>query len=138
MKRTGLMIGICLAVYAGGHAQISGKTDIEQEKLSIHEIIQHTIGWAKEKDTVLLYGIIADDKNYLEVHPGGKVVKGIEQFREAEKIWLDPRFKHISFKTSEMHVNLSQDGNVAWFFCVLDDINEWDGSTASWENTRWT
>jgi len=27
---------------------------------------------------------------------------------------------------------------VAWWYCMLDDINEWDGQPASWENTRWT
>jgi len=27
---------------------------------------------------------------------------------------------------------------VAWFFCILDDINEWKGQPATWENTRWT
>jgi hypothetical protein len=27
---------------------------------------------------------------------------------------------------------------VAWFYCILDDINEWKGQPANWENTRWT
>jgi hypothetical protein len=27
---------------------------------------------------------------------------------------------------------------VAWFFCILDDINEWKGQPANWENTRWS
>lgn len=111
---------------------------VEHEKEIVNEIIQNTTAWAKDKDTSLLYSIIADDFNYLEVHPGGKVVKGIDQFKEAEKFWLDPRFKHIKYKTSDMHINFSQDVKVAWFYCILDDINEWDGRTSNWENTRWT
>jgi hypothetical protein len=27
---------------------------------------------------------------------------------------------------------------VAWFYCILDDVNEWKGQPASWMNTRWT
>ena len=110
----------------------------EEEKAIVQSAIQNTIAWAKEKDTTLLYSIIADDKNYLEVHPSNRVVVGIEKFREAENFWLDERFKHVSFETWDMHITLSQDGKVAWYYCILNDINEWDGQSASWENTRWT
>jgi len=138
MKKTTLLIGICIIFFSFIIIPKENKVDYEKEKITINEIIQNTTGWAKEKDTTLLYSIIAHDANYLEVHPGEKVVKGINQFKEAEKIWLDTRFKHIRFKTSDMHINLSQDGSVAWFYCILDDINEWDGKSAAWENTRWT
>ncbi len=28
--------------------------------------------------------------------------------------------------------------NTAWWYCKLDDINEWKGQSCSWENVRWT
>lgn len=112
--------------------------DIESEKNIIEKTIKNTIVWAKEKDTSLLYSIIANDENYLEVHPGNKVVKGITEFKKAEQFWLDPRFTHIRFETWDMNINISQDGIVAWFYCMLNDINDWDGQSVSWENTRWT
>ncbi len=128
-----------ICIMCNGYCQCKYKTkSIEKEIDIIYEMIQNTTAWAKEKDTALLYSIIADDPRYLEIHPGNKVVKGIKQFKEAEKTWLDPRFKHIGFETSDMHINISQDGNVAWFYCMLNDINEWDGKPAAWENTRWT
>lgn len=133
----GIIVAISVIACISCNSRLPDKR-INHEKELIYEIIQNTTGWAKTKDTTLLYSIIADDENYLEVHPGDRVVKGIAQFREAEKIWLDDRFKHIRFETSDMHINLSQDGKVAWFYCMLDDINEWDGAPSAWENTRWT
>ncbi|MFC2103729.1 nuclear transport factor 2 family protein [Bacteroidota bacterium] len=112
--------------------------NIKSEKAIVEETIKNTIGWVKHKDTSLLYSIIADDSNYLEVHPGDNVVKGINQFKEAERFWLDPRFEHVSFETWEMHINISQDGTVAWYYCMLNDLNNWDEQPVNWENTRWT
>ncbi len=118
----------------------SAKTpfEAEKEKEIITQTIHNTIGWAKEKDTALLYSIIANDENYLEVHPRDYKAVGITQFKQAEQFWLDDRFKHIRYETWDMHINLSADGTVAWYYCRLDDINEWNGQAASWENARWT
>jgi len=119
--------------------KVSEKTvnPITEEEL-VKETILNTIAWAKDKDTSLLYSIIINDESYLEVHPSNTVVKGISNFKKSEAFWLDERFKHIGFETWDMHINFSQDGKVAWFYCMLNDINEWDGEPASWENTRWT
>jgi len=116
------------------------KTGIDRshELKVIEQTINSSISWIVNKDTTLLYSIIADDENYLEVHPHDNVVKGIVQFKKAEKFWLDPRFKHVKFETWDMKINLSEDGSVAWFYTMLNDINEWEGEKASWENTRWT
>ena len=112
--------------------------DIQKEKPKVETAIQNTIGWVKNKDTAMLYNIIANDANYLEVHPENNVVIGIEKFRESERFWLDERFKHVSFKIWDMHLNFSEDGKVAWFYCMLDDFNDWQGQAVNWENTRWT
>ncbi len=87
--------------------------DLELEKNEIEKVIKNTIAWAKNKDTTLLYNIIANDENYIEVHPGNTMTKGISKFREAERFWLDSRFKHVKFETWDMHINLSQDATVA-------------------------
>ena len=112
--------------------------DVEKERFIVENTIKNTIAWAQDKDTSLLYCIIANDENYLEVHPEATVVKGIKQFKEAERLWLDNRFKHIGFETWDMHINISQDGTVAWYYCMLNDMNDWEGQSVSWENVRWT
>ena len=47
-------------------------------------------------------------------------------------------FKAIRYDIKDFRINFSKTGKVAWFFCILDDINEWKGQPANWENTRWT
>jgi len=110
----------------------------DSEKVIIEQKIRNTIEWGFGKDTTLLYSIIANDEDFLEVHPDDRVVKGITEFRKAEKFWLDPRFKVKECKIWDLKIHLSKDGTVAWFFCRLNDIGEWDGQPTGWENTRWT
>lgn len=119
---------------AGG----SGKTADSAELERIEQAIRDCIGRAKTKDFKLLYGVIAADANFLEVHPDGNVVKGIEEFRKAEKFWGSPDFKAVRYDIRDLKITLSRGGDTAWFYCLLDDINEWKGQPANWENTRWT
>jgi len=118
------------------------KTAIAPDKESIIEdiekAIRNSIGWAGNKDTGLLYNTIANDSAYLEVHPEGDIVKGIDEFKEMEKFWLSPDFNAVSYNIEDLNINLSESGTVAWFYCMLDDINEWNGQPINWENTRWT
>jgi hypothetical protein len=104
----------------------------------IEKTINDCIGWAKTKDTSLLYSVIADSEEYLEVHPTDNVVKGISEFRQLENFWLNPDFRAVRYEIRDLKINLSQTGDVAWWYCILDDINEWKGEPACWENTRWT
>jgi hypothetical protein len=104
----------------------------------IEESIRGCIGWAKTKDLNLLYSIISNDSLYLEVQPGERIVTGFENFKKAEKFWMSPDFKAIGYEIRDLRINISQSGGVAWFFCRLDDINEWKGEPASWLNVRWT
>lgn len=112
--------------------------DIEKEKLLIEKTINGSIGWAKDKNLAYLYNIIANDSSFLEVHPGDRVVKGFNEFRKAEEFWMSPDFRAIRYEIRDLRITISQSGDAAWWFCMLDDINEWKGEPANWENTRWT
>ena len=72
------------------------------------------------------------------MHPDGAVVKGFEDFKKAEKFWGSPDFKAVRYEIRDLKIKLSKSGDVAWFYCILDDINEWKGQPANWENARWT
>jgi ketosteroid isomerase-like protein len=108
------------------------------ENDSIRTVIYNSIGWAKNKDFDLLYNIIANDSNYLEVDPNPGIIKGFTQFRKNETLWSNPDFKAVRYDIRDLLINLSHCGDVAWFYCVLDDINEWKGKPLCWLNTRWT
>jgi len=111
---------------------------IETELPVIERTIGNAIGWAKNKDFDLLYSIISNDSNYLEVDPGQQIIKGFGQFKKNEAFWGDPGFKAIRYEIRDLKISISQSGTVAWYYCILDDINEWKGAQASWMNTRWT
>jgi hypothetical protein len=112
--------------------------NIDKERQLVEKTINNSIGWAKTKDINLLYSVIANDTSYLEVHPEGKVVKGFKDFTKAEAFWMNPDFKAIRYDIKDLKISFSKSGDVAWFYGMLNDINEWKGQPASWENTRWT
>ncbi len=129
--------GVITALFSACNGSGSGFSS-PQEKMLIEQAINSSIGWAKTKDLSLLYSVIANDTNFLEVHPEGRVVKGIEDFRKAEAFWMNPDFRAVRYEIRDLSITISESGTVAWWFCILDDINEWKGEPANWENTRWT
>ena len=112
--------------------------NIDQKKKIIEQAIRNSIGWAKEKDFELLYNTIANDENYLEVHPEDKVVKGFSEFKKSEEFFKSEHFKAVGYEIRDMHITLSRNLDVAWWYCKLDDMNEWKGQSCSWMNVRWT
>ncbi len=116
----------------------SDNPDRASEIAIIEKVIHNNIGWAKNKDLQLLYGTIVHDTTYLEVQPGNNVVRGFTEFQKAETFWMNKDFKAVRYEIKDLKIEISRSGDVAWWFCMLDDINEWKGRPANWENTRWT
>jgi len=104
----------------------------------IETTINEAISWAKNKDFTVSDRIIANDTNYLEVDPNPGIVRGFKQFKKNEAFFGDPDFKAIRYEIRDLKITISESGSVAWYYCVLDDINEWKGKPACWMNTRWT
>lgn len=132
-----LVMTVIIALVSGCKETGTGQT-AEDERPRIEKAINSSIGWAKTKDLNQLYGVIANDTSFLEVHPGGRVVRGIDEFRKSEAFWMSPDFQAVRYEIKDLSINISESGTVAWWFCMLDDINEWKGEPANWENTRWT
>jgi hypothetical protein len=105
---------------------------------SVSTAIHNSIAWAGNKDFKLLYSIIANDSNYLEVDPNPKIIRGFEQFKNNEPIWRSADFKGVRYDIRELKITFSERGDVSWFYCILDDVNEWKKKQVSWINTRWT
>lgn len=104
----------------------------------IEKAIHGSIGWAKNKDFKLLYSIIANDSDYLEVDPNPEIIRGFDEFKKNEVFWGNPNFKAISYEIRDLKISVSKSGTVAWYYCILDDFNEWKGNPAEWRDTRWT
>jgi ketosteroid isomerase-like protein len=133
-----LLLLLCVSVALMSCQRGRSDLDLESERQLVERAIHSSIGWAKEKDIDLLYSVIANDSDYVEVDPEARVVKGFEDFQKAEAFWMSDDFKAIRYEITDLKISFSKSGDVAWFFCMLDDINEWKGQPANWENTRWT
>jgi len=130
---------LALAVLISCHDKEIGSREYMKVQIPVIEkTIKDAIGWAKNKDFELLYSIIANDSNYIEVDPDSGIIRGFSEFKKNEVFWGSPDFKAIRYEIRDLIINLSEKGEVAWFYCILDDVNEWKGQPASWMNTRWT
>jgi len=121
-----------------GCGEHSGIVNREAEIREISTVINNCIGWFKTKDFALSFSTVANDSNFLEVHPENSIVRGFEQFKKNSEIFKRPEFQYVRHEIKDLTVNLSRSGDVAWFYCVLNDINTWKGQPANWENARWT
>jgi glyoxylase-like metal-dependent hydrolase (beta-lactamase superfamily II)/ketosteroid isomerase-like protein len=113
-------------------------TALDAEKEKIAQVISSVIGWAKTKDLSLFYGAIAQDEDYISVTPGKRVIKRFEDVKQNVPFWMSPDFQYVRHELKDLEIKFARCGEVAWFFCILDDINTYKGQPASWENTRWT
>ncbi|RJP67093.1 MAG: hypothetical protein C4539_10670 [Ignavibacteriales bacterium] len=108
------------------------------EKTEVAKTISSCIGWAKDKNLDLLFSVIANDTNYISVSPGKNVVKKFEDVKKNVPFWMSPEFKYVRHELKDLRITFSKNRDVAWFYCILDDINTYKGEPASWENARWT
>jgi len=130
---TTLIVLACVAPTA-----TSMPVDPAAEREKIAQVISSVIGWAKDKKLDVLFGAIAHDDNYISVSPGQRVVKSFEDVKQNVPFWMSPDFKYVRHELRDLEITFARSGDVAWFYCVLDDINTYKGQPASWENTRWT
>ena len=113
---------------------------MNNEREIVLKVIENSIAWAKTKDTALLYSCFADDENLFWFTPEADgTTHGFNNFqKQVNSFFLDKRFKAVGHEIREMKIDFSKNNDVAWWSCMLDDMNEWDGRSASWENVRWT
>lgn len=112
--------------------------DREADRAEIARVISSVIGWAKDKNLDLFYGSIAQDDDFISVTPGKLIVKRFEDVKQNLPFWMSPDFTYVHHELKELEIHFARCGEVAWFFCILDDINTFKGQPASWENARWT
>ena len=116
----------------------SAEINKDKEIKDIANTISSCIGWFKNKDFDLLFSVVAHDTNYISVHPTNKLIRGFEHFKKSSDIFKNPDFIYVRHELKDLTINLSGSGDVAWFYCILNDINTYKGQPANWENARWT
>ncbi len=81
--------------------------------------------------------MIADDSNFISVTTCKRVKLVINDVKKDSAFWGSPHFKAIRHEVRDLRIHFSRSGDVAWFYCIVDDINEWKGAPTNWENVRW-
>ncbi|MFC1482127.1 nuclear transport factor 2 family protein [Candidatus Neomarinimicrobiota bacterium] len=140
MKQKVIILMACVA-FIGFYNSCTQTTEQEKKESEMKEIaktIDSCIGWFKNKDFDLMFTTVVHDSNFISVHPTDRVIRGFEQFEKNSEIFKNPDFKYVRHELKDLTINLSRSGDVAWFYCVLNDLNTWKGQPANWENTRWT
>lgn len=127
-----VVLGVCSAADA--------KPDVAAERANIEKVIRASIEWAMTKDTDLLYRSFTHDSTLFWFSPDDAgTVRGFDAFKQqVEQIFLSPAFKAVGSEFKDLDIHLSRAGDVAWWSCILNDRNTWNGRPADWENVRWT
>ena len=136
-----ILVTFCLLTAIGCNNMTAEKIDREAEIAAVTEAINTSIKWClPDKDREKLYRHVAKDSTFFIFHPDSKsTITGYDHFqRHAEELFFDPRFEATSSEIKDLRVNLSADGSVAWFSCLLDDYGTWEGREIGWTNARWT
>ena len=121
-------------IYSQENESIFYNKDVQ----AVEQAINNVFGWAVNKDFDLFFNTIADDSNFISVTPYKRVKFGFQDVKNDTAFWASPNFKAIRHELHDLKINFSRSGDVAWFYCILDDINTWKGQPANWEKVRWT
>ena len=127
-----------LFMSAGGAMAQSDTSSVADERAAVEETLHNCFAWAIDKNFELFYNTIADDSNFISVTPYDKVKFGIDDVKAGAGFWASPDFKAINHTLYDLKINFSHSGDVAWFYCRLDDLNLWKGEPANWLGVRWT
>jgi len=118
--------------------QVKTYRNYEDDSLAIAQVLQNNLGWAKTKDFELFLSGISADSIFRSITPYKRVVTYPEGIEQNKAIWLDDRFQAISHELIDLKVQISESGNMAWFYCIVNDYNTWEGKPVNWENVRRT
>jgi hypothetical protein len=105
----------------------------------VENVIVNSISWALTKNRALQEETMAKDESLFYFWlDSNSTIHGWSEHEKLFDIFMDPRFKAIKTEVRDLHVTLSRSGDVAWYWCYLDDLGEWDGRPVGAENIRWT
>jgi len=133
-------IAFALTALLAGCETRAPAPDAAVETARVDSVIRASIQWAVRKDTASMLRLFAHDSTLFWFSPDSAgTVRGFAAFKQqVEGFFMDTAFVAVGTDFRDMQVRLSRGGDVAWWSCVLDDRNTWQGRPANWVNVRWT
>ncbi|MCX6555969.1 MAG: nuclear transport factor 2 family protein [Candidatus Aminicenantes bacterium] len=119
-------------------ATVTAGTNAADEKAVIAQVIHDNIGWALTKNRSLAESTMAHDQRLFIFNPDSASTVGWDELVKNFDFWMDPRFKATGLDIRDIRIDLSRQGDTAWWSCILDDLYEWEGRPGAWKDTRWT
>ncbi|MDH4211512.1 MAG: nuclear transport factor 2 family protein [candidate division WOR-3 bacterium] len=111
------------------------------ELAEIEKTIRANIEWAvHDKDTAMSYSsIVNNDELFFFQTDSRSTIRGFDAFKNmTEKFFMRDDFKAIKVVIKDLRIHMSPSMKTAWWSCILDDYNEFQGKPANWENVRWS
>ncbi|UCD19259.1 MAG: nuclear transport factor 2 family protein [candidate division WOR-3 bacterium] len=131
----------CEEVKMGGPFTFNSMNNPHDELVEIEKTIRASIEWAvHDKDTAMSYGsVVNNDELFFFQTDSRSTIAGFEDFRNlTEKFFMRDDFKAIKVVIKDLRIHMSPSMKTAWWSCILDDYNEFQGKPANWENVRWS
>lgn len=121
----------------------AGEADAEAfsaEKAAIAKAVEDSIGWARNKNRDLLFGLFAHDSRLLILQPTSEgTISGFAALQKfCADTWLDPAYQAAGHEIRDLKIDLSPQGDTAWFSAELDDCASYQGREECRRNIRWT
>lgn len=111
------------------------------EIFAVEKTIKSHIEWAiNYKDKQTLYSTLAPNKELFFFQPDSKdTITGFDHLKElVEGVFMGDDFKAIRVEIKDLRIHVSSSLVTAWYSCILNDYNEFQGKPSVWENVRWT
>jgi len=128
-------------VEMGGPFTFNNINNPHDELAEIEKVIRASIEWAvRGKDTVLSYSsVINNDELFFFQTDSRSTIIGFDKFRSlTENFFMRDDFKAIKVEINDFRIHMSPTMKTAWWACLLNDYNEFQGKPANWENVRWS
>jgi len=111
------------------------------ELAAIEETIRASIEWAvRGKDTALSYStVVNNDELFFFQTDSRTTITSFDKFRKmTENFFMRDDFKAIKVEINDFRISMSPSLKTAWWACLLNDYNEFQGKPANWEKVRWS
>jgi len=131
----------CEEVKMSGPYTFNSISNPHDELAEVEKTIRASIEWAvKGKDTTMSYGsVVNNDELFFFQTDSKSTITSFEQFRDlTERFFMRDDFKAIRVDIKDLRIHMSPTLKTAWWACILDDYNEFQGKPANWENVRWS
>lgn len=118
----------------------AGGVDIEKEKAAVQKVAYTFVGWALDnKNVEALKASLSHGDDFFMFMPDSRTtITGYQEFLKLIPGWMSPDFRATKTELSQVKVDISSSGDVAWFSSLLEDCGEVRGRTSCWKESRYT